>query len=91
MTPAQVKGEQTTKRRSQIGVQGSQWTRTRSTPDRVSTGQGLILDTSSGVGLIGRQDRVFEVDEFRDAARRVAAGGSALDPKVVAALVAAQE
>ena len=33
----------------------------------------------------------LEVDEFLDAARRVAGGGSALDPKVVAALVAAQE
>jgi len=37
------------------------------------------------------KDRVFEVDEFLDAARRVAGGGSALDPKVVSALVATQE
>ena len=36
------------------------------------------------------KDRVFEVDEFLDAARRVAGGGSALDPKVVSALVATQ-
>jgi len=34
------------------------------------------------------KDRVFEVDEFLDAARRVAGGGSALDPKVVSALIA---
>jgi DNA-binding NarL/FixJ family response regulator len=37
------------------------------------------------------KDRVFEVDEFLDAAIRVAGGGSALDPKVVSALVATQE
>jgi DNA-binding NarL/FixJ family response regulator len=37
------------------------------------------------------KDRVFEVDEFLDAARRVAGGGSALDPKVVSALVATQK
>ena len=37
------------------------------------------------------KNRFFEVDEFRDAARRVAGGGSALDPKVVSALVAGQE
>jgi DNA-binding NarL/FixJ family response regulator len=33
------------------------------------------------------KDRVFEVDEFVEAAERVARGGSALDPKVVAAMV----
>jgi DNA-binding NarL/FixJ family response regulator len=37
------------------------------------------------------KDRVFEVDEFLDAAERVAGGGSALDPKVVSALVARHE
>ena len=37
------------------------------------------------------KDRVFEVDEFLDAARRVAAGGSALDPKLVSTLVMAQQ
>ena len=34
------------------------------------------------------KDRVLDVDDFLDAARRVAAGGSALDPEVVATLVA---
>ena len=34
------------------------------------------------------KDRVLQVDEFLDALQRVAAGGSALDPAVVAALVA---
>ena len=56
------------------------------------------IDNASVVDLVAKpgfgyllKDRVFEVDEFLDAAQRVAAGGSALDPKVVAALVAAQE
>jgi len=56
------------------------------------------IDKSSVVDLVAKQgfgyllkDRVFEVDEFLDAAQRVAGGGSALDPKVVSALVAAQE
>jgi DNA-binding NarL/FixJ family response regulator len=34
------------------------------------------------------KDRVLEVEEFLETAGRVAGGGSALDPKVVAALVA---
>lgn len=33
------------------------------------------------------KDRVFDVDDFLDALRRVAAGGSALDPEVVATLL----
>jgi DNA-binding NarL/FixJ family response regulator len=35
------------------------------------------------------KDRVLDVDDFLDAIRRVAAGGSALDPQVVAALLGA--
>ncbi len=34
------------------------------------------------------KDRVFDVDDFLDALRRVAAGGSALDPEVVGRLIA---
>lgn len=56
------------------------------------------IDRSSVVDLVAKpgfgyllKDRVFEVDEFVDAAARVAGGGSALDPKVVAALIAAQD
>jgi DNA-binding NarL/FixJ family response regulator len=37
------------------------------------------------------KERVRDVDGFLDAARRVSAGGSALDPQVVARLLAAQE
>ena len=33
------------------------------------------------------KDRVFDVDDFLDALRRVAAGGTALDPEVVARLI----
>jgi DNA-binding NarL/FixJ family response regulator len=52
------------------------------------------LETRHSVELVtaGRfgyllKDRVFDVDDFLDAAARVAAGGSALDPEVVATLV----
>lgn len=48
------------------------------------------LVANPGFGYL-LKDRVFEVDEFLDAAERVAGGGSALDPKVVADLVAAQD
>jgi DNA-binding NarL/FixJ family response regulator len=37
------------------------------------------------------KDRVLDVGEFLDAAERVARGGSALDPQVVAALVGGRE
>ena len=36
------------------------------------------------------KDRVFDVDDFLEALRRVAAGGSALDPEVVATLLGQQ-
>ena len=44
------------------------------------------LMTRGGFGYL-LKDRVFDVGEFLAAAQRVAAGGSALDPQVVAALV----
>jgi DNA-binding NarL/FixJ family response regulator len=37
------------------------------------------------------KDRVFDVDDFLDALRRVAAGGSALDPEVVTTLLGQQQ
>jgi DNA-binding NarL/FixJ family response regulator len=53
------------------------------------------LETRHSVELVsgGRfgyllKDRVFDVDDFLEALRRVAAGGSALDPEVVATLLA---
>jgi DNA-binding NarL/FixJ family response regulator len=42
----------------------------------------LIGDSAEGVGYL-LKERVGDVDAFRDAVARVAAGGSALDPEVV--------
>jgi len=47
----------------------------------------LLAAGSGGVGYL-LKDRVGEVADFVDAVRRVAAGGTALDPEVVAQLVA---
>jgi DNA-binding NarL/FixJ family response regulator len=46
----------------------------------------LVGDAAGGVGYL-LKDRVADVDRFLDAVRRVAEGGSALDPEVVAQLV----
>ena len=46
----------------------------------------LIADNAEGVGYLLKQ-RVSEVDEFTSAVRRVAEGGSALDPAIVTRLV----
>ncbi|MDX6569161.1 MAG: hypothetical protein QOH15_1739 [Gaiellales bacterium] len=45
-----------------------------------------LLRSGGGFGYL-LKDRVLDVDDFLDAVRRVAAGGSALDPEVVAALI----
>src|SRR4051794_22713350 len=52
------------------------------------------LESRHSVELVARgrfgyllKDRVFDVDDFLDALRRVAAGGSALDPEVVSRLI----
>jgi DNA-binding NarL/FixJ family response regulator len=47
----------------------------------------LLADGSGGVGYL-LKDRVADVGEFVDAVRRVADGGTAMDPEVVAQLVA---
>jgi DNA-binding NarL/FixJ family response regulator len=49
--------------------------------------QELLADRAGGVGYL-LKDRVLHVTEFVDAVRRVADGGTALDPDVVAALFA---
>ncbi|MGW3497044.1 response regulator transcription factor [Streptomyces sp. NPDC001020] len=55
----------------------SQHIETRHSVDLVSQGKfGYLL-----------KDRVFDIDDFLDALRRVAAGGSALDPEVVSRLI----
>ena len=46
----------------------------------------LLEGAPDGVGYLVK-DRVSDVSEFTDAVRRVARGGSAIDPEVVAALI----
>jgi DNA-binding NarL/FixJ family response regulator len=46
----------------------------------------LLADGAEGIGYL-LKDRVAEIDRFTDAVRRVATGGSALDPEVVAQMV----
>ncbi|MFB7188261.1 response regulator [Streptomyces sp. NPDC056230] len=46
----------------------------------------LLADGAGGVGYL-LKDRVFDSGHFVDAVRRVAAGGSAMDPEVVAKLL----
>jgi DNA-binding NarL/FixJ family response regulator len=53
----------------------------------VETTHAVTLATLGGFGYL-LKDRVLDVDDFLAAAERVAAGGSALDPKVVAGLIA---
>jgi DNA-binding NarL/FixJ family response regulator len=48
----------------------------------------LLADRSDGVGYL-LKERVAHVADFVDAVRRVAAGGTALDPEVVSQLVGA--
>jgi len=47
----------------------------------------LLADRAGGVGYL-LKDRVGDIREFMDALRRVANGGTALDPEVVAQLMA---
>ena len=46
----------------------------------------LLADRAGGVGYL-LKDRVADIRDFMDALRRVAAGGTALDPEVVAQLM----
>jgi len=45
-----------------------------------------LVTAGGGFGYL-LKDRVLDVDDFLDAARRVSEGGSALDPQVVATLI----
>ena len=45
----------------------------------------LLADHRGGVGYL-LKDRIMNVDDFVDAVRRVAAGGTALDPEVISQL-----
>lgn len=53
----------------------------------VETRHSVALVTSGRFGYL-LKDRVLDVDDFMDTLERVAAGGSALDPEVVARLLA---
>jgi DNA-binding NarL/FixJ family response regulator len=50
----------------------------------------LLADGRGGVGYL-LKDRIMDVDDFVDAVRRVANGGTALDPEVVAQLFSRQK
>jgi DNA-binding NarL/FixJ family response regulator len=50
----------------------------------------LLADGRGGVGYL-LKDRIMDVDDFVDAVRRVADGGTALDPDVVAQLFSRQQ
>ncbi|WP_326599397.1 response regulator transcription factor [Streptomyces sp. NBC_01803] len=47
----------------------------------------LLADGTGGVGYL-LKDRVFDAGQFIDAVRRVAAGGTAMDPQVIQQLLA---
>ncbi|MET7301720.1 response regulator transcription factor [Embleya sp. NPDC005575] len=47
----------------------------------------LLADGTGAVGYL-LKDRVFDTDEFVDAVRRVASGGTAMDPEVISKLLA---
>ncbi|MDT0307560.1 response regulator transcription factor [Streptomyces sp. DSM 44917] len=47
----------------------------------------LLADGTGGVGYL-LKDRVFDADQFVDAVRRVAGGGTAMDPQVIQQLLA---
>lgn len=46
----------------------------------------LLSDRAGGVGYL-LKDRVSNIEQFLDAVRRVAAGGTAMDPEVIGALL----
>jgi DNA-binding NarL/FixJ family response regulator len=48
----------------------------------------LLRSGTAGFGYL-LKDRVLDIDEFLDATRRVANGGTAIDPEIVSALVGA--
>ncbi|WP_340561973.1 response regulator transcription factor [Streptomyces sp. GSL17-111] len=50
----------------------------------------LLADGSGGVGYL-LKDRVFDAGQFVEAVRRVAAGGTAMDPQVIRQLLARRD
>ncbi|WP_327583457.1 response regulator transcription factor [Nonomuraea sp. NBC_00507] len=81
---------------SDDGVQAARLLR-RELPDFPMLLLSQHIETTNSVPLVSTgafgyllKDRVLHVDDFLSALARVAAGGSALDPEVVAALINAQ-
>ena len=75
------------------GIRAAQWIRDAH-PDIGVLVLSQHVESTGAVGLISQggfgyllKDRVLHVSEFLEAAERVARGGSALDPEVVASLV----
>ena len=50
----------------------------------------LLSDDTGGVGYL-LKDRVFDIGQFIEAVRRVADGGTAMDPAVISQLLARQD
>ncbi|MBC2873853.1 MULTISPECIES: LuxR C-terminal-related transcriptional regulator [Streptomyces] len=48
--------------------------------------QELLADGTGGIGYL-LKDRVFDAEQFVDAVRRVAGGGTAMDPQVISQLL----
>ena len=79
------------------GIRAANWIR-EAHPDvgvlvlsqHVESAGAMALVTQGGFGYL-LKDRVLDVKDFLDAACRVADGGSALDPQVVASLVGAED
>jgi DNA-binding NarL/FixJ family response regulator len=78
---------------SDEGIRAARWIRSAH-PDVGVLVLSQHVESAGAVGLVSQggfgyllRDRVLDVAEFLEAAERVAAGGSALDPKVVASLV----
>jgi DNA-binding NarL/FixJ family response regulator len=75
------------------GIRAAQWIRDAH-PDIGVLVLSQHVESTGAVGLVSQggfgyllKDRVLHVSEFLEAAERVARGGSALDPEVVASLV----
>lgn len=78
------------------GIRAARWIR-GAHPDVGVFVLSQHIETTGAVGLVSQggfgyflKDRVLDVAEFLDAAQRVARGGSALDPRVVASLLGGQ-
>ncbi len=79
------------------GIRAAHWIRDEH-PDIGVLVLSQHVESTGAVGLVSQggfgyllKDRVLDVSEFLEAAERVARGGSALDPEVVASLVGGEQ